>query len=804
MKNYIRYIIIGFICFNIEIGLFAQHVNTTYFMKNISERHEYNPAFQPISNFYLDLPAFPNLKMEVGNNSLSIKDIFETKNIDGQQQLITALHPQGDRDKLLKNIRPKMRIFADFSINLLDFGFRIKEKNYFTFGISQKVFAESVIPKDIFTLLIKGNGDGREFNLRSLGIDATTYTEFALGYSRIINEQWTVGGKFKYLMGQANVSTHFKDFDLYAGIDKWELEGNGEIRTSIPYMTIPKNEDGSLNFEGINFESFSTDNITNTIFTTNWGLGLDLGATYKPLENLELSASFTDIGFIHWRKNNYRVSTDGEFEFEGIPYSVNDNIEENLEQIGDNFLNAFTVEHKNKSYVTALRTRMNIGAEYSVVNDKIGFGLLSSTLFTNKYVSSDLTTSVNFRPCKFFSSSFSYSLADGNWSTIGFGAQMCLGIFNMYLVVDHIPLAFTQQKIPSRYEHASIEMGWTWTIGNMYDKDDDEDGVRNRKDLCPETPFGYLVDKQGCTVDEDKDGVADNVDQCPNTPENVMVDSLGCPIDSDKDGVADYLDQCPNTPENVQVDTLGCPLDKDGDGVADYLDKCPGTPKEAYGKVDSIGCPLDSDKDGVADYMDKCMNTPIGVPVDSVGCPFDEDKDGVADYLDKCPGTPKEAYGKINAEGCPIDSDNDGIADYEDYCPMVPGVKTNRGCPEIKIEAKRIFEQALQGIQFQSGKDIILKSSYSILDKVAKILLENEDYNIDINGHTDNQGNAENNQRLSEKRAEAVRKYLSKKGVEEDRMKAYGFGDTKPIADNKTAKGRKQNRRVEFIVRFKR
>jgi outer membrane protein OmpA-like peptidoglycan-associated protein/opacity protein-like surface antigen len=153
-------------------------------------------------------------------------------------------------------------------------------------------------------------------------------------------------------------------------------------------------------------------------------------------------------------------------------------------------------------------------------------------------------------------------------------------------------------------------------------KDSDGDGVADRKDKCPNTPKGAVVDVNGCPVDSDGDGVPDGIDQCPNTPTGVKVDEKGCPLDADKDGVADSLDKCANTPEGTKVDSTGCPLDSDGDGVTDDLDKCLNTP--AGTKVDATGCPmlLDTDGDGINDDLDKCPNTPAGTKVDGMGCPL--------------------------------------------------------------------------------------------------------------------------------------------------------------------------------------
>jgi outer membrane protein OmpA-like peptidoglycan-associated protein len=220
------------------------------------------------------------------------------------------------------------------------------------------------------------------------------------------------------------------------------------------------------------------------------------------------------------------------------------------------------------------------------------------------------------------------------------------------------------------------------------------------------------------------------------------------------------------------VDKNGCPLDTDGDGVPDYLDLCPNTPLEAHGFIDKNGCVLDTDGDGVPDYLDKCANTPI------------------------------EARGKVDQNGCPRDIDGDGIPDYLDKCPSIPGVAENNGCPEVKKEVKALFKKALQGIQFETGKADIKPFSFPLLNQIANILILNPTYLIEIQGHTDNVGKPEMNLNLSDRRAESVRQYLISKGIDEKRMTSHGYGDTKPVATNKTSKGRALNRRVEFVVTF--
>jgi len=322
-------------------------------------------------------------------------------------------------------------------------------------------------------------------------------------------------------------------------------------------------------------------------------------------------------------------------------------------------------------------------------------------------------------------------------------------------------------------------------------------GYKGGDDIYGQHVLGVIFSFGG-SRDADGDGVSDRIDKCPDTPKGVAVDALGCPIDSDNDGVPDYLDKCPDTTINAKVDDTGCPIDSDGDGVPDYLDQCPNTPEGI--QVDATGCSIDSDGDGIPDYMDKCPGTPAGETVNANGCPFDSDGDGVADQFDKCPDTPVGV--KVDASGCPLDSDGDGVPDYLDKCADIPGLAANKGCPEVNTSTKKIFEKALRGIQFESGRDIIKRSSNIILNEVVIVMIENPTYNLEINGHTDNLGSAAMNLNLSQRRANAVKNYLIRCGIDGSRVTAKGYGPTMPVASNATSHGRSKNRRVEFKVNF--
>jgi OmpA-OmpF porin, OOP family len=237
----------------------------------------------------------------------------------------------------------------------------------------------------------------------------------------------------------------------------------------------------------------------------------------------------------------------------------------------------------------------------------------------------------------------------------------------------------------------------------------------------------------------------------------------------------------PPPPPPVEV-----PKDTDQDGIIDADDACPAVAGLAQFK----GCP-DKDSDGIPDKDDKCPEV-RGLPKYN-GCPIpDTDSDGVNDEEDKCPSQ----KGLARYQGCPIpDKDRDGVNDEEDKCPDEPGPADNQGCPKLEQ-----FNFNAKNVQFATGSATLLVNAKKELDELVVILNDHPKLNISIEGHTDNTGKPDFNQKLSQRRSDAVKAYLVKKGIGAERLNAAGFGQNSPIADNKTVKGRAENRRVEFKV----
>ena len=271
--------------------------------------------------------------------------------------------------------------------------------------------------------------------------------------------------------------------------------------------------------------------------------------------------------------------------------------------------------------------------------------------------------------------------------------------------------------------------------------------------------------------------------------ENYFQHALGITIkfgkqDRDNDGVADKDDKCPDVAGKPELN--GCP-DADGDGITDAEDACP----DVFGLKEFNGCP-DTDNDGIADKDDECPEV-AGKP-ELKGCP-DADNDGIADKDDKCP---QQAGPKEN-NGCPWpDRDGDGVLDKDDECPEEAGPASNKGCPEVTQEVQTQLNSFAKTILFDVGKSTIRPESATVLNNIVNVLNKYKNSKFSVEGYTDTSGNKDKNQRLSEDRAYSVKAYLVDKGINPARLSAKGFGPEKPIASNKTKKGRELNRRVEI------
>jgi outer membrane protein OmpA-like peptidoglycan-associated protein len=249
------------------------------------------------------------------------------------------------------------------------------------------------------------------------------------------------------------------------------------------------------------------------------------------------------------------------------------------------------------------------------------------------------------------------------------------------------------------------------------------------------------------------------------------------------------------------------PGDRDGDGYLDPDDRCPDEAEDFDGYEDGDGCPedQDTDGDGLSDARDLCPVEAEDVDgyLDTDGCPErDNDLDALVDASDRCANEPEDIDGFQDDDGCPDrDNDTDGLPDVTDRCPNEAGPQNNEGCPRVyeDVEVTDTHIRIRQTIHFRTNRAIIQPESYGILDTVAQVLRDFPNINVEVQGHTDDRGRDSYNLRLSQERADAVRDYLVRAGIDASRMTSHGYGETRPIESNRTRTGRAINRRVEFV-----
>ena len=255
--------------------------------------------------------------------------------------------------------------------------------------------------------------------------------------------------------------------------------------------------------------------------------------------------------------------------------------------------------------------------------------------------------------------------------------------------------------------------------------------------------------------------------------------------------------------------------DSDRDRVPDKSDACPEDAEDRDGFEDRDGCPdPDNDADGVADASDQCpdeLETANGFEDDD-GCPDenpDNDFDGVANASDGCPELAEDRDGFEDEDGCPDpDNDGDGVDDAADTCPdqfeIFNGVDDGDGCPDegpVLLDLAGGEIKLLRPLSFLSKKAVLEDDAKAILDAVAAVIVARDDLlTVEVQVHTDDQGDAGFNLRFSDARAQIIRLHLVEQGVEQGRLQAKGFGASRPLIEGTSDKARAANRRVQFMI----
>ena len=449
-------------------------LRSAYFTEGYVYRHHMNPAFAGERN-YVSLPFLGLGNLNVGlQSNLGVKDLIH-KLPDGN--LTTFLNEAVDANSFLDGLKDRNRLNLDFDMTLLSFGFH-KWGGFNTFDLSIKSGTRMTLPKDLFAFAKLGMNGNTVYNLEDMGVFSNSYAELALGHSRKIMDNLTVGAKVKFLLGVYNADFHVNDMQLTLADDKWAVSGNGEFSTG-GIVEIPTKLKEKTNDQGqtVQEEELDFDNIETGDVIGGFGMAFDLGATYKVREDLEVSLALLDLGWITYKNATKATMAAEPWEFNGftnVPFDSDKgtpqqpSIEDQIDNLEDDLEDLFQMKVKGEGkHARALGATLNIGALYTFpFYDKLKFGFLESTRINGRYSWSEGRFSANVAPVKCFDASISYAASSFGHS-FGWVLNYHSRGFSLFLGSNHQFFKVTPQFVPVGNANMNVSIGINFPFGDI-------------------------------------------------------------------------------------------------------------------------------------------------------------------------------------------------------------------------------------------------------------------------------------------------------------------------------------------------
>ncbi|GHT53579.1 hypothetical protein FACS189451_05590 [Bacteroidia bacterium] len=445
----------------------AQSVRTSYFMESASSRTLLNPALRP-NQGYISVPGLGNSYVDAKTNTFNMDHFSFRKNND----LLFFMNENVGTEEFMKNISGKNYLDFGADLTVLSAGW-YSGKGFWSLNFALRAYGDANIPKDFFRLAKEGFGieEKNVFDLSNTGAEATAFGEFGLGYSRTFgeNDNLTLGFRVKYLSGICNFRMKTENLRLEVGSDDWRISSNAILQMSARGIQIKHESDDD-------YDTFDLDD-TQFSLAAGYGLGLDLGFEYQPVDRLKISGAITDLGVIRWSGNNsvsLRAQGETAIDPDNLIFSVDN--EENFDAVKDHFDHVLDNLEKavkpkedansKDSRTTRLRTTLNIGAGYDFIKDKFSVGLLSSTIFNPYHTVSEFTVSANYTPVDWLSISGSHSLTPGFFKTFGLALHLAPSKgLNLFIASDYLIPRVNSDFIPTTSKAVSVQVGVTIPIG---------------------------------------------------------------------------------------------------------------------------------------------------------------------------------------------------------------------------------------------------------------------------------------------------------------------------------------------------
>lgn len=448
---------------------------SAYFMDGYSFRHELNPAFMGEYN-YFSFPALGNLNVGFGANVGLDNFIFKNPDTNSRYGLTTFLNPSISADQFLNGLDDLSKLDANVDLTLLSAGFRgFGGFNTVTVGFHTGMGV--YLPKDLFKFMKVGYGNGNDsYNFKDMRVNASSFAEIGIGHSHAIGERLTVGATVKCLVGLADLTMHVTNMNVQLGADKWLVDAQGSLDFSAPLSIPTYAESGNemdrptdtdvLDWKGIDIAGGIKPSI---------GFAADFGATYRLLDNLELSAAVRDLGSINWI-NATKASMGGKWLFEGFqnvgftdpePGQPDNSVDTQLENLTDDLaqLAKFRRTETGSSYSRKLNATIHLGAEYTMpFYSGLSVGALGTQYTAGPLSWTEGRVFANLKPASWIDANVNYGINTFG-SSMGWMLNFHPRGINIFLGTDHQFFRITPIGIPVGKLNTSVNLGVNFTWG---------------------------------------------------------------------------------------------------------------------------------------------------------------------------------------------------------------------------------------------------------------------------------------------------------------------------------------------------
>lgn len=436
-------------------GVRAQQSLPITWMRGIPQASSFNPAMISESPFYIGVPGLSSHYSGVSHSGFAWNDLLRRD-------------PAGefywDEANMLATLGNRNQLEGTLQHELLSFGFR-SGNNFFSFSASENLMATFSYPRDLMTLLLKGNdhfrGQQQAADLSGIGLDGSHYRQMAFGYAHDWNQVLFMGIRTKLLFGLSNVSfekshlimdTHHSGYDVNVNADM-------VLNTSLPVSFIPLDSVDS----GSNAAIGAWNYLGNT---RNFGFAFDMGLVYKPISKLTLGVSMIDLGHIDWRSGVENFAVNGSFEYQGVSLQELFEKENPFENLVDSINEIFNVQETTLGYRTSLPTKLNLAAGYQL-DSRHHLGLLVRGTVYHQNLYPLYSLSYNYSPLKWLDFSLAWSVINNKIHNLGAGMMVNMGPVQFYVAGDN---ALGMLR-PHAAQAASVQLGLNLLFSRHPQKD---------------------------------------------------------------------------------------------------------------------------------------------------------------------------------------------------------------------------------------------------------------------------------------------------------------------------------------------